>query len=371
MKYAAILLGSAAGLIGVPLAQAADAVVVAEPEPVEYVRVCETYGAGFFYIPGTETCLSVNGWMWYQIGAEGYKNSSDTPAFIGGAADADGWIKSSRARLNFDARSETDWGTLRSFIRLEAEGVSTGGVDFPVGVDQAFVQLGGFYAGYTESAWSATRNGGASNWGAHSYYGMYYGYSQAQQIGYDFTGAYGLFGTVSLEDDALAGDGYMPDIVAKVGVNQGWGSVWAKFGYDESRPGAFADEAGWGAGLGLQLNVPNSPGSSLRMLAFYSDSDNTYGSSSALGVNSEWSVLGSYFHQFTPEFAASAAFQYFGDLYSDVGSDVSSGLNAYGAELNLVWSPVLNFEISSEIHFDKVDGLDGTPSGFLRFKRYF
>jgi hypothetical protein len=27
---------------------------------VEYVRVCDLYGAGFFYIPGTDTCTSAN-----------------------------------------------------------------------------------------------------------------------------------------------------------------------------------------------------------------------------------------------------------------------------------------------------------------------
>lgn len=27
----------------------------------EYVRVCSTYGEGFFYIPGTETCLKRGG----------------------------------------------------------------------------------------------------------------------------------------------------------------------------------------------------------------------------------------------------------------------------------------------------------------------
>jgi hypothetical protein len=26
-------------------------------QPVEYVRVCSLYGAGFFYIPGTDTCV--------------------------------------------------------------------------------------------------------------------------------------------------------------------------------------------------------------------------------------------------------------------------------------------------------------------------
>ena len=58
MKLKALLLGSAAALIAVSGARAADA-IVAEPEPVEYVKVCDMYGAGFFYIPGTETCLSI------------------------------------------------------------------------------------------------------------------------------------------------------------------------------------------------------------------------------------------------------------------------------------------------------------------------
>ena len=28
--------------------------------PVEYVKVCSLYGAGFFYIPGTDTCVNAN-----------------------------------------------------------------------------------------------------------------------------------------------------------------------------------------------------------------------------------------------------------------------------------------------------------------------
>ncbi|MGO4832748.1 porin, partial [Rhizobiaceae sp. 2RAB30] len=49
MNLKSLLLGSAAALVAVSGAQAADAVVVAEPEPVEYVRVCDTFGTGFFY----------------------------------------------------------------------------------------------------------------------------------------------------------------------------------------------------------------------------------------------------------------------------------------------------------------------------------
>ena len=62
MNIKSLLLGSAAAMVAVSGAQAADAVVV-EPEPVEYVRVCDAYGSGFFYIPGTETCIRFSGFL--------------------------------------------------------------------------------------------------------------------------------------------------------------------------------------------------------------------------------------------------------------------------------------------------------------------
>ncbi len=60
-----ILLGSAAALVAVTGAQAADLPVV---EPVDYVRVCDAFGAGFHYIPGTETCLKFSGRVRTEIG---------------------------------------------------------------------------------------------------------------------------------------------------------------------------------------------------------------------------------------------------------------------------------------------------------------
>ena len=67
MKIKSLLLGSAAALVAVSGARAADAVVVAEPEPMEYVRVCDVYGSGFYYMPGTETCLKVSGYVRVDI----------------------------------------------------------------------------------------------------------------------------------------------------------------------------------------------------------------------------------------------------------------------------------------------------------------
>jgi len=62
MKIKALLLCSTAALVISTNVHAADAVVV-EPEPVEYVRVCDAYGAGFFFIPGTETCIRLSGYV--------------------------------------------------------------------------------------------------------------------------------------------------------------------------------------------------------------------------------------------------------------------------------------------------------------------
>ncbi|WP_204320500.1 porin, partial [Klebsiella pneumoniae] len=54
-----LLLGTAAGFIAIAGAQAAD--LPGKAAPAEYVRIYDTYGAGFFYIPGTDTCLRVGG----------------------------------------------------------------------------------------------------------------------------------------------------------------------------------------------------------------------------------------------------------------------------------------------------------------------
>src|SRR5579875_2185961 len=56
-----LLLGSAAGLVAVTAGQAADLPVKAKP--VEYVKICSLYGAGFYYMPGTDLCIKVGGWV--------------------------------------------------------------------------------------------------------------------------------------------------------------------------------------------------------------------------------------------------------------------------------------------------------------------
>jgi len=55
-----LLLGGVAGLAFASGAMAAD-LPVRKAAPVEYVRVCSVHGAGFFYIPGSDTCIKIGG----------------------------------------------------------------------------------------------------------------------------------------------------------------------------------------------------------------------------------------------------------------------------------------------------------------------
>ena len=102
MNIKSLLLGSAAALAAVSGAQAADAIVAAEPEPMEYVRVCDAFGTGYFYIPGTETCLKISGFIRVQ-GEFGRDEVNDRQGW--GDAGTSDWDMFSRAYIAFDSKS--------------------------------------------------------------------------------------------------------------------------------------------------------------------------------------------------------------------------------------------------------------------------
>ena len=77
-----LILGSAAGLIAMSGAQAADLPVKAKA--VEYVRICSLYGAGFYYMPGTDTCIKFGGYL----RADTVLGTNNDYGFAGGATGA-------------------------------------------------------------------------------------------------------------------------------------------------------------------------------------------------------------------------------------------------------------------------------------------
>ncbi len=148
-----LLLGSAAGLVAVAGAQAADLPVKAKP--VQYVKICSLYGVGFYYIPGTDMCLKVGGWARYETGV-GYAGSFTTEFFDNNSNNrtTTGWHQRSKGTVTFDARSPTAYGTVRSYVALgistNVTGANDGSLDFDYN-NRWFIQWAGFTIGHSTS----------------------------------------------------------------------------------------------------------------------------------------------------------------------------------------------------------------------------
>jgi Porin subfamily len=140
-----LLLGSAAGVVAVAGAQAADLPVKAKP--VQYVKICTLYGDGFYYIPGSDTCIRFSGYIRADY------NWNGRSAHVSGASGAQDrtvnrFTTRHRGNFNIDTRTQTAYGTLRTYMGLNVENAE--GAD-TAAVNRAFIQWGGFTFGRTAS----------------------------------------------------------------------------------------------------------------------------------------------------------------------------------------------------------------------------
>jgi hypothetical protein len=308
-----LLLGSAAGLVAVAGAQAADLPVKAKP--VLYVKICDLYGAGFYYIPGTDTCIKLGGYLRIQAAVH-MDGGGVANGFLGMATHAR-YNRSEtndinyriRAVLSADVRSQTAYGTLRSYYAIGVEATTPGvsgslTTNAPAYWDRAFIQFAGFTIGKAQSFYDTVTYGGA-----YSYHNVRTTsdtgatgialWAYTQQLGN------GMTATISVEDptrrnhcavDATAGgffanpgvtcdngltaqsatlNGFLvPDIIFNWTVSQAWGRAAASFALHQvsaaynGTPNALANghpdnEWGWGASVGILLNVPGAPAGSV------------------------------------------------------------------------------------------------------------
>jgi len=143
-----VLLSSASVLVAFGT-QAADLPVKAKP--VEYVKICSLYGEGFYYVPGTDICLKVGGYVRadYRWNATG----GGQPHYTGGGGAQDRSVSPfstrHRAHFNFDSRSQTAYGTLRTYVAVNVDNQDQGTVG--VTPTRAFIQWAGFTFGHTKS----------------------------------------------------------------------------------------------------------------------------------------------------------------------------------------------------------------------------
>jgi hypothetical protein len=259
-KIKSLILGSAAGLFAVAGAQAADLPVKAKA--VQYVKICSLYGAGFYYIPGTDTCIKIGGHIRLDLGFN-VATTFDTPAWQGGntglqTRGRDYYQSRMRIGMNTDTRTATEYGVLRTYwdVKFEFNDARENLAGGYIEVDYGFIQFAGFTFGKAVSNFDApwilsmpTINsfviGGSDNKTGITQiaYTAQFGNGVSASLGLEDARPYRKAGILDATGTQLAaaatpaygttpssilgnveGGNWMPDVVGNVRFEQGWGS---------------------------------------------------------------------------------------------------------------------------------------------------
>src|SRR5216684_4479345 len=219
-----LILGSAAGLLAMSGAQAADLPVKAKA--VEYVRICSLYGAGFYYMPGTDTCIKLGGYL----RADTMVNTGNDYGFQTGAPDGaqnrlrNNFTSRARMDLTVDTRTATEYGVVRTFADMVftwtgGEYVGNSGTATPggttlynsttstiggaqLGLYHAFIQFAGFTFGRTvsifDAPWQSYPAGGPDTLPGGSNH-----VTGVNQVAYTAQFGQGMSASVALQDPTL------------------------------------------------------------------------------------------------------------------------------------------------------------------------
>ena len=310
MQFKRLILMSAATMT-VAGAHAAD-LPVRKAAPVDYVRVCDWTGAGFFYIPGTDTCLQIGGLVRVESAfinnarqfypttttAQSTRLVAAGTIVPGRNEDTSGFF--ARGRVAADARTQTAYGTLRTYVRYQIDrlqgvyqgGGSAGGANTFANqggnnayLDKGFIQFAGITAGRVQSFFDFY----ADN---YNYEGIANSDLSNNVFAYTYTGAGGFSATFAVEDHNTRNDGIgvisqgayqaggvgsgstvgyggemIPDLVGQLRVDQAWGAAQLSAAYHQvntialqTAVGAQAfqhsDADGFAVQGGIQLKLP-------------------------------------------------------------------------------------------------------------------
>ncbi|MET4632420.1 porin [Kaistia defluvii] len=409
MNFKTLLLGSAAAMLMAGGAQAADLTVA---EPVDYVKVCDAFGAGFFYSPGTDTCIKIGGYV--KFGTS-FGDRSGDEALVGtfnGVYPNSNWGNFyTEVSIQATASSVTEYGNLTGFIDMRAktgnvrgEGDVTDYVNASTNsayVDSAYLELGPLKAGYFTSLFDFGRG--------YNDTGMFGSDSTVDHIQLTYAvNGFGLaisvedardrnaFGQLNGFDDNndyyTGGQDNIPDIVAAVTYASGIFSAklagaWTHqaVSTDFNHAGTPADpyqinaEDGWAVGGGLEIALDNfSAGDRFFVSAAYGDNANSYtglaGGTSVAGfigpfasvnaasaTGTSWSALASYKHVWTPQVWSSLS----GGYASFDGSDDVDGYNvdAWRVGFTTAYTPVKGLDLVGDVFYTSVDtNYDDVPN---------
>lgn len=295
MKKKNFLLGCAAGVIALSGAHAADLPLKAKP--IQYVKICSLYGAGFYYIPGTDTCIKIGGYVRAQSEWNSFNGFSygSTNGPFGPSTINDGQFNRLTNSLNFtgrgvisaDARTQTEYGTVRSYMHVGFQSTTSGSTATGLLADRAFIQFAGFTFGQTQSFFDIfsntelfsytdaktsgdTYNHGLTAWAYTASFGNGITFTLAAEAQRNpagvIDGAGNGFGVNGTTFTATQGT-QVPDLVGNLRIDQPWGyagvsgAVHKVAGTYYGNPpvetnGHPGDKYGWAGQVGGLVHLP-------------------------------------------------------------------------------------------------------------------
>ncbi|MGF9562497.1 porin [Neorhizobium sp. JUb45] len=352
MNIKSLLLGSAAALAAVSGAQAADAIVAAEPEPMEYVRVCDAFGTGYFYIPGTETCLKIGGYVRTQIDGR-----SEFAGIDGG------YRTNTRGKLQISAKSDTELGTLASIINMEA---NTNGLSQDFVLKDTFIELGGLRVGYFFNYFDTGLPGEtvlADGRPGDVFGGGFGANTLNNSIRYTFDG--GAFQAYIQADAFNSEAGWKTDLAGnddEIGVN---GVIAGKLGAVSIDFFAGYDFGTEEAAFASTLTAELGPGK-LGVFAAYATGSNSYFDAA------EWTVGAEYAIAVTDKLSITPGAQYWDNIVF-VGGQPEAG-DAWRAGVTADYKITQGLTAKATVNYTDVDsgaGSDDRWDGFFRLQRSF
>jgi hypothetical protein len=349
MRFKTLLLGSATAFAFVGgAAQAADLSVA---EPVDYVRVCDAFGAGYWYIPGTDTCIRIGGEVEFRVYFHEDKQVSDPDADETDDEHTGSWEFQTSFDLDFTTKSMTDWGPLTTYLNLTGtsnEGSGSGddgGDGLLVEADEYFLSLGPVLLGHTGSAFDG---GAAYTWNAGDIAMQDLGDQKVDQV--QLSWAISGFGLVLALEDPRDGWGSsetndFPDLVAAISASgTGWDAN-AAFLYSDQVADSF-----WAVRGDLEFDVW---GDSLLLSALFADDGSGAGGSDrGLVVTDGWAAVVSYKHNWSSTLYSAASFQY--------GDDNDAG-DGYIVAFTTAFQPAEGLWVGADVQYSDgaLYGTDG------------
>lgn len=311
------------GLIATGRAQAADLPVKAQA--IEYLKSCGIYGPGFYYMPGSDTCMKLGGY----VRAATAVGTNNVYNWSGGYNRLTHYFTShARSEMYVDTRTMTEYGVVRaySFVEFSWTGgslFSTAGVVGPAtyagdviaqgtpGLYGTFIQFAGFTLGKAFSQFDAPW----TNYPGNTFDGLVGGSGSVTGVNqFTYTAQFGngislafsaqdpvLYTTAGVQNlNNLSTAGMQlglnglnniggtrsPDLIAHLRVDQAWGLFQASFAEHLNTPAYYGatevtghpdDRWGWAAQLALSIkNLPTGPGDTVNLQAVYTNGATRY-----------------------------------------------------------------------------------------------